>query len=348
MQRAARRLPRGALREPGGASTTSPRSSTSCSTARASSSCRLLGGRRGWPEGVDRAARAAASATASRCSLLGGEAEPDAELAELSLAPAGAVAQAFEYLRHGGVDNIAQLLRFLADTFAARGPRLRGAARAARRSASTCPARGDVELEEALAGHDAGRPTVGVVFYRSHRLTGNTAFVDALAAAIEAAGGDALCVWSYSLRPDADGRVPALELLDGRGRRARHDRARLGRLARRRRDGVATRRRSRRSTCRSSRRSARPTSRARWEESDPGLTPLDAAMQVAIPEFDGRILGGADLLQGARSTATRRVGAPVLRYAPDPERCARLARLAVRHARLRARCPRASSASRSC
>ena len=81
---------------------------------------RLLGGRRAWPEGV--------SELRSRCEqqgtaliLLGGEAEPDAELAELSLAPAGAVAQAFEYLRHGGVDNTRELLNFLSDTFALTG-----------------------------------------------------------------------------------------------------------------------------------------------------------------------------------------------------------------------------------
>ena len=90
------------------------------STARASSSCRLLGGRRAWQEGVDCCA-ARCRARASRCSLLGGEAEPDAELTALSTAPAGAVAQAFEYLRHGGVDNIEQLLRFLADTFLLEG-----------------------------------------------------------------------------------------------------------------------------------------------------------------------------------------------------------------------------------
>src|SRR5258706_382331 len=33
-------------------------------------------------------------------------------------------------------------------------------------------------------------------------------------------------------------------------------------------------------------------SRAAWLASDTGLTPLDAATQVAIPEFDGRLLGG--------------------------------------------------------
>ena len=67
-----------------------------------------------------------------------------------------------------------------------------------------------------MAGHDPERPTIGVCFYRSHRLTGNTAFVDALCAAIEEAGGNALAVWSYTLRRDADGRVPALELIGDR------------------------------------------------------------------------------------------------------------------------------------
>src|SRR5665811_1575929 len=72
------------------------------------------------------------------------------------------------------------------------------------------------------------------------------------------------------------------------------------------------------------------SSRAAWADSDAGLSPLDAAMQVAIPEFDGRLVTvpfsfketGAD-------------GIPV--YAADPERADRVAGLAVRHARLRHR-----------
>ena len=71
------------------------------------------------------------------------------------------------------------------------------------------------------------------------------------------------------------------------------------------------------------------TSRQRWEESDAGLKPLDAAMQVAIPEFDGRIIGVPisfkEPLRGLRGGALR----------ARRERCDRLARLAVGHARLR-------------
>ena len=75
-------------------------------------------------------------------------------------------------------------------------------------------------------------------------------------------------------------------------------------------------------------------SRAAWLESDSGLAPLDAATQVAIPEFDGRLLGGVISFK-ERDAENSRVGVPVPHYAPDVERCGRVARLAVRTARLR-------------
>ncbi|MCW3012740.1 MAG: cobaltochelatase, CobN subunit [Solirubrobacterales bacterium] len=288
---------------------------------------RLLGGRRAWPEGVAEL-RARCTRDGVPLVLLGGEAEPDAELAELSTAPGGVVTEAFAYLRHGGVANTGQLLRFLADTLAREGhgfappqelPDL----------GLYVPGVGDV----ADVRCDPSRPTIGLVFYRSHRVTGNTAFVDALAAAIEAAGANALCAWTYSLRPDADGRVPVLELLDGRvdalvttvlasggstAGDAEEWRAEVLEAL-----GVPVLQ----ALCVTS-------SRERWAASEMGLSPLDAAMQVAIPEFDGRIIGVPvsfkEPLDGP--------GSPV-HYAPDLERCARLATLAVNHARLRTLAP---------
>ena len=229
--------------------------------------CRILGGRRGWPEGLDLLVEGCRQRGAVLLAL-GGEAEPDAEMTALSTAPAGAVAQAGEYLRHGDVDNVEQLLRFLADTFLLEGHGFE-APREVADLGVYLPGRGDVTIEEARAGLDPSRPTVGVCFYRSHRLTGNTAFVDDLAAAIDAAGANVLPVWSYSLRRDADGHVPALALLDGHvdalittmlatgGSGAADDAAASARApATPGRSG--TRARWPRSTCRSSRRCARP------------------------------------------------------------------------------------------
>jgi len=295
--------------------------------------CRILGGRRGWPEGFD-LLRARCRRDGVALLALGGELEPDAEMTALSLAPAGAVAQAGEYLRHGDVANVEQLLRFLADTFLLEGHGFEPPHEVPDLGVYV-PGAGDVPLEEALARHRPGRPTIGICFYRSHRITGNAAWVDELSAQIEAAGANALAVWSTTLRRDGEGNVPALALLDGHvdallvtmlatgGSHAgdaeqRWDAAALEAL------GVPVIQ----AVCATS-------SRAAWEQSASGLTPLDAATQVAIPEFDGRLLGGVVSFKERGETGSI-VGAAIPRYVADPERCARVARLAVRHARLRA------------
>jgi cobaltochelatase CobN len=305
--------------------------------------CRVLGGRRGWPEGLDLLVEGCRRSGAVLLAL-GGEAEPDAEMTALSTAPAGAVAQAGEYLRHGDVDNVEQLLRFLADTFLLEGHGFEAPHEVADLGVYV-PGRGDVTIDEAVATHDPERPTVAVCFYRSHRLTGNTAFVDDLLDAIEAAGANGLAVWSYTLRRDADGHVPALALLGGRidallvtmlatGGAGAADNAAGGG------DGAGEQWQEWDATALAAldvpvlQAVCATSSRAAWEVSDSGLTPLDAATQVAIPEFDGRLLGGVVSFK-ERDAEGSPVGAPVPRYVADRERCARVARLAVRHARLR-------------
>ena len=285
--------------------------------------CRILGGRRGWIDGFDEL-RAGCARREIPLLALGGEAEPDAEMTALSLAPAGAVAQAGEYLRHGDVENVEQLLRFLADTFLLEGHGFEPPHEVA--DLGVYAPGGDVTLGDALARLDRERPTIGVCFYRSHRLTGNTAFVDVLCQAIKDAGGNALAVWSYSLRRDRGGRVPALELLDG------HVDALITTMLATGGSGAADVWDAQalaaldvpviQAVCAT-------TSREAWLASDSGLAPLDAATQVAIPEFDGRLLGGVTSFKERRDD-----GSPD-GYVADPERCARVARLAVRHAALR-------------
>src|SRR5260370_9478256 len=184
--------------------------------------CRILGGRWGRRDGFDLLRQECARRDVALLAL-GGEAEPDAELTALSLAPAGAVAQAGEYLRHGDVSNLEQLLRFLADTFLLQGHGFE--------PPHEVPDFGIYRRDPP----SPERPTVGFCFYRSHFLTGNTEFVDAFCQALHEAGAGVFAVWSYTLRrdsrttpgprdharPDAEraatgsGRVPALELMAG-------------------------------------------------------------------------------------------------------------------------------------
>jgi cobaltochelatase CobN len=265
---------------------------------------RLLGGLKTWREGVADLRRRGLPLIA-----LGGEAAPDAELMALSTVPAGVAAEALDYLREGGVGNLRELARFLAGMLA--------------------PGEGDEwappEPMPAYGVHATpetreGRPTVGVVFYRAHELSGNTAFVDTLCERIEAAGGNALPVFCGSLRAPEPGLLELLRRADalivtvlaagGAGDDA-WDAGALAALDVPVIQGLCL-----------------TTSRAVWEASDAALSPMDAAMQVAIPEFDGRLISVPFSFKEEGPD-----GIPV--YAADPERAARVAGIAVRHARLR-------------
>ena len=70
------------------------------------------------------------------------------------------------------------------------------------------------------------------------------------------------------------------------------------------------------------------SSRAQWTRNDDGMSPLDVATQVAVPEFDGRIITVPFSFKEIDDEG-------LISYVADPERCARVAGLAVRHARLR-------------
>ncbi|ABG03605.1 hydrogenobyrinic acid a,c-diamide cobaltochelatase [Rubrobacter xylanophilus DSM 9941] len=290
---------------------------------------RLLGGRRAWPGGFE-LLRARCRSLGVPLLALGGEAVPDAELAALSTAPRGAVAQAFEYLRHGGVRNTANLLRFVADTLLMGGYGFD--------PPEPVPQAGTYRPEGLSFRPE--RPTVGVVFYRAHLLAGNTAFVDELCRALEEAGANPLPVYCYSLR--GGGEEAALRLLEGRadalvvtvlasGGSGAADAVREGnpedwleweapaleRLGVPVVQGICA-----------------TTPRGDWEGSPAGLSPLDVAWQVAIPEFDGRVVSVPFSFKETVREGSP-VGAPLTVYRPDPERARRVAGIAARLARLR-------------
>ncbi|NJP49394.1 cobaltochelatase subunit CobN [Streptomyces sp. SBST2-5] len=273
---------------------------------------RLLGGKRAWEDGL-----AAVRASGVPAVLLGGEAVPDAELMTESTVPAGVVAEALRYLVEGGPENLTQLARFLSDTVLLTGEGFDGPRQ--------MPAFG-VHGERPLLD---GRPTVGVLFYRAHELSGNTAFVDTLCDAIEARGANALPVYCGSLRgadPElytllskADALVTTVLAAGGThasqasagGDEETWDIGALADLNVPVLQGLCL-----------------TAPRAAWEESDAALSPMDAAMQVAIPEFDGRLITVPFSFKEQGPD-----GVPV--YVADPERAARVAGIAVRHAALR-------------
>ncbi|HJP76560.1 MAG TPA: cobaltochelatase subunit CobN [Pseudonocardiaceae bacterium] len=281
---------------------------------------RLLGGRRAWEAGLDAVLSAGLPTV-----CLGGEAVADPELMALSSVPVGVATQALAYLVEGGPDNLAALAAFLSDTILLTGegfaPPL------------PMPSLG-VHGEPA---HDPNRPTVGVVFYRAHELAGNTAFIDTLCAAIEAKGANALPVFCGSLRGLDGEQTAELRELLGRcdaliatvlaaggavaanasagGAEDAWDAGALAELDIPVLQGLVL-----------------TSTRADWLASDAALSPMDAGMQVAIPEFDGRLIG----VPFCFKEHSKETGADgIATYAADPERSARVAGIATRLAALR-------------
>jgi cobaltochelatase CobN len=297
---------------------------------------RLLGGEQAWREGLARL-----RAQHRPVVVLGGELAPDAALMALSTVPAGIAAQAHEYLAHGGTGNLRELARFLNDTvllggtgFAAPRPAPPWGVHAWAGPAPVPAPAGDTEAGDTEAGDtevppEAAGPTVGVVYYRAHELAGNTAFIEDLCLAIAAAGGRPLPVWCASLRSADDGLLEVLGQADAlivtvlaaggvapaMSQAGGDDEAwDVGAIA-----GLDVP--VLQALCLTA-------PRAQWAETSAGLSPLDAATQVAIPEFDGRLISVPFSFKETGSDG-------LSRYVADPERAARVAGTALALARLR-------------
>jgi len=251
--------------------------------------------------------------------VLGGEQQPNAELMELSTVPMGVAAQAHRYLAEGGPANLAQLHAFLSDTVLLTGEGFEPPA--------AIPAWGYAARPGAA---DASGPRIGVLYYRAHEASGNSGFAHALADAIDATGeAVGVPVFAGSLRSAPGELYDALASLDALvvtvlaaggtvpanasagGDDEAWDVERMAALDIPVLQGLCL-----------------TSSRADWEASSEGVTPLDSASQIAIPEFDGRLI--------TVPFSFKEIDADGLpRYVADPERCRRVARIAVRHARLR-------------
>ncbi|MFJ1730258.1 cobaltochelatase subunit CobN [Streptomyces sp. NPDC088254] len=273
---------------------------------------RLLGGIRAWQDGLD-----LLLADGRPVVVLTGEQAPDAQLMAASTVPVGIAAEAHAYLAHGGPGNLEQLARFLSDTVLLTGHGFEAPAPA--------PTWGRLERQS----QPADGPTIAVLYYRAHHMSGNTAFVHALCDAVEEAGGRPLPLYVASLRAPEPELIEELRAADAivttvlaaggtkpaeasaGGDDESWDAGALTSV-----DVPILQ-----ALCLTG-------SRSTWEANDEGVSPLDAASQIAVPEFDGRLITVPFSFKEIDAD-----GLPA--YVADPERAARVAGIALRHARLR-------------
>lgn len=295
---------------------------------------RLLGGAAYWRYGADEVA-AVAREKGLALAILPGDDKDDPELRRLSTVAAADYDRLWTYLIHGGRANAAQ---FLVHASGLAGCDVEAdAPELLPRAGCYWPGADDVALESMAQRWQPARPVAAIVFYRALVQAGDAAPIDALVEALQDQGLNPLPLYSQSLKDPAAASLVEEAL-------AAHPPAVLINCT-----GFAL-------ASPGAERGPTPFDAADcpvlqavlsggtfepWDEGLRGLAPRDIAMNVALPEVDGRIMARAISFKSARrwDAATQ---SNVVRHEPVGDRVVWTARLAASWARLR----RAPSAER--
>ncbi|GMU39361.1 MAG: cobaltochelatase subunit CobN [Chloroflexota bacterium] len=265
----------------------------------------------------------------------------DPELTAYSNVGVAIAHEAKAYLQLGGTENFRQCLYFLSDHLLATGIGYEPPVEQPR-SGIYHPRVPSGRVDDWRALADPACPTVGVTFYRSYWLAGDTQFIDALVEAGDAAGLNVLPVFAYSLKDETagpDGTPAAFAyFVDEAGRPAVDVVVNTmsfamgsSSLDERSEDEWATDVLRQLDIPQVQAMNA-SISQERWYESENGLPPLDVAMNVAIPELDGRIV---TVPIAFKEEVADGHGGRVTRHVAAPDRASRVMGLAARLAALR-------------
>jgi cobaltochelatase CobN len=293
---------------------------------------RLLGGRSYWPYGLEQVA-GACRAKRIPLAVLPGDDSPDAELAGWNTLPAEACHRLWQYGVHGGLDNARQLLAYAAnllgrdETWREPAPLLR--------AGLYWPGLVRPGLATIRARWDLDRPVAAVVFYRALVQAGDLAAIDGLIDALRANGLNPLPIFAASLR-DAQAGPLVRQLLEETAPDVVLNATgfAVSSLAERRGSPLDGADRAVLQLVLTG------GSVSVWQAGTRGLSPRDLAMNVALPEVDGRILSRAIGFKTAKKfderTETNLVG-----FETVADRIGFVAELAAAWARL-ARTPASS------
>ncbi len=182
---------------------------------------RLLGGRSYWPYGLEQVA-AACRAGGIPLAVLPGDDQPDPELAGWSTLPPAACHRLWQYGVHGGLDNAQGLLAYAASLLGEGEPWREPAPLL--RAGLYWPGLAHPGIDELRHAWRAARPVAALVFYRALVQAGDLAAIDALIAALQAAGLNPLPV--FTREPQGPGgsaaRAPPARRGAAHGRPQRH------------------------------------------------------------------------------------------------------------------------------
>jgi cobaltochelatase CobN len=312
---------------------------------------RILGGRAYWPYGLE-VVQDTAAQTGSHLIIFPGDDRPAPDLISHSTVPLTVANQLWRYLNEGGVENLTHGLLWLCDQLFSTGyqpPAPQGIPRVgiypfgpnALTPSPSPRGRGGLEGTTILsADPDSRLPTpdsrlpIGLLFYRAHYLAGNTAPIDALCKALTEQGLSPVPVYVSSLQdPDVQGEL--LELLKPKDGPSIEVLLNTTSFAVAKLDGGT------------------PNldlwekldvpvlqvilsggTQEAWANQSLGLSPRDIAMNVALPEVDGRIITRAVSFKAVQQRSDA-LETDVVTYEPVPDRVNFVADLALHWATLR-------------
>ncbi len=271
---------------------------------------RCLGGLDYWRYGLERIADTARD-NGILFAALPGDDRSDPRLVSMSTAPRDTLALLDRFFREGGVDNLGHALRLVAG-----------------QPHESPMAVGPLTL---LGDEDDPRPKALIVFYRANLMAADTAPIEALMAALDARGLAPLAVAVTSLKDRAI-EAPLDALID------RHKPAIIlntTAFSAMRGDDTTVLDRADVPVLQVVLAGSDHTA---WADSGRGLSPSDIAMNVVLPELDGRLLTRAISFK-EEAPADPRLEFAAVRHAPVPDRVDYVAALTENWVKL-ARTPR--------
>jgi cobaltochelatase CobN len=276
--------------------------------------------------------------------VVSGTGEPNPELDVVSTVAPGILRETLAYLQAGGPYNLAQWLRFLSDHLLLSGYGFDAPVPLPDHGIYH-PALGEAPtLEDWKELGERAAPVVGIAFYRAHRLSGNLRFIDAMVEALGRRGLKALPVFTSSLRALNDaGKSAALGFFQGEAGSQPRVAALINTTSFAIGDinphgptlpGWSIAAMAELDV---------PVFQAivsgmeleQWQAASRGLNPLDTAMNVVIPEFDGRIV----TVPVSFKEKHQANGMEVVEYAPLADRIERIAGIVAAQVRLRRLAP---------
>ncbi|MCW9035239.1 MAG: cobaltochelatase subunit CobN [Rhodospirillales bacterium] len=277
---------------------------------------RVLGGRGYWQYGIEQVSAVCREKNIPVI-FLPGDDQPDAELTSFSTVPQESIHRLWQYMVHGGMENASSFLGYCHELIGSDGDWVEPAPL----------------MKAGVYGpefKENGKPVVAITFYRALVQAGNLAIIDAMVEALKTEGLNPLPVFVSSLKDQVVGAI-VTELFEQT------------------KPSVILNATGFAISAPGAKRSQTPFDGADcpilqvvfsggneevWRENPNGLSARDIAMNVALPEVDGRILSRAVSFKGLKERDPL-TETDIVVYQPVSDRVVFVAKLAAGWAKLR-------------